>query len=237
MKYRKWNIVLAVGCVLWFDCGLSATARAEGVDGDASAAAKPTAVIAWSSDFLAKAGLLEANGRTDVDWAEVEDATEERMGAEVAKLLAHGGSETVTVQPRATPWWIPPHVPPGDTEYKGHGPIVTVHVYLEIRNRTQLYAVVDFKAIEDRPDWTNAQGRTSFLVWEEPLGRDVLGIVPPYDGSAGYKDSNVAMDVVAGSGVMRQLIAYGDGRGNDAGVHTGCSVTFHPVSVIVRKKP
>ena len=200
-----------------------------------SAVTSPTWEILWSREFISQHSQAVADLQSSPNALDADAALQAAAGAEMAKLMANGDSETLTIQPAATPWYIPPHVPPGDAEYKGHGPNVSCHVYFEIRNKTELYAVVDFKAIETKGDWTNAQGVAVFKVWNEPNGREILGIVPPNDGTAAYTDSNHATDVVDGSGVMRQLIAYGDGPGSDAGVHTGCSVTFNTVSLIVRK--
>jgi hypothetical protein len=52
----------------------------------------------------------------------------------------------------------------GDREFDGHGPRIQVNIRLEIRNQTEIWAIIDFTATETVSDWSSTTAR-----WERPV--------------------------------------------------------------------
>lgn len=133
-------------------------------------------------------------------------------------------SRTVNRQPNPISY-TPPHTR-GDREFDGNGPNIYCRVRL-IRHRTRVDAEIFFRARETESDWTTATGTRTTTIYTADTGWEITNIVGATESTYSYIDNDHALDSFAGSGPVSTYTFMGDGRGDDAGVHTRVQVAFN----------
>ena len=129
-----------------------------------------------------------------------------------------------------TPKFIPPHVGNGDRDFHGNGPNVLVAAQLFVANSNEIWAKVIMTATESGGDGTQAIGEMSFRLFTHD--RPIRNIFSDSFTRAGYKDRNHAIDVLRqpASELVDEFHCVGDTKGNEAGISTGVTVFFNPIT-------
>lgn len=145
--------------------------------------------------------------------------------------------ETVTVELAPTPLFIPPWTTGGDRDFGGHGPRVNLFAQIEVRNRNELWARVWMRARETTSDWTEAEGSAEYLVFRNQEFSDIYRILSDTVSFTSYTDDGHEDDVRHMSDVelVNQFVCVGDTRGDEAGIRTGATVHFNPVTLDVER--
>lgn len=144
--------------------------------------------------------------------------------------------ETITVTLPSTPKFIPP-LTEGDREYAGHGPRVNLHTRLEVRNSNELWARVWMRARETKRDWTTAEGTAEYLVYRDREISRIYRILSDPVSFDSYEDTDHEDDVLVQSDaeLVKEYVVTGDTKGSEAGLRTGVTVHFNPVTLDVER--
>lgn len=126
----------------------------------------------------------------------------------------------------------PPHVLPGDNDFDGNGPFVSLFATLAIGGpgNTQLIATITMDAEETNGGDTMASGSQEFVVYTSPV--PIASILSDTSSSAFYTDIDHIDDRPMVSGLVREFRVIGDSDGADAGVRTGVEVDFNPIRIM-----
>jgi hypothetical protein len=127
----------------------------------------------------------------------------------------------------------PPKMGPGDAEFGGHGPHVTVTVLLTTTSKA-VSATVTMDAQETQADWTHASGSQEFALYNSPPGWRVDQLVGPKESTLDYTDNTTNVDDhfdrPAGE-PARHFKIVGDTGGSEAGTRTGVDIAFNELHV------
>lgn len=143
--------------------------------------------------------------------------------------------ETRTINLQPTPKFVPPWIRGGDRDFHGNGPRVNLFTELQVRNANELWARVWMRAKETRSDWTEVEGSADFLMYRDPGVAEIRRILSDRMSSHTFIDDNHGDDIrVLGTDeLVNSYIVTGDTRGDEAGIRTGVSVHFNPVTLEV----
>lgn len=122
----------------------------------------------------------------------------------------------------------------GDAEFDGYGPRIVVHARLR-HTRKQAYLQLYMNAEQTTSDWTTAEGWSpEHYFYTAPEGwhiEDIEG-VKDFQDLVRYIDNDQEVDIHFTT--LGEASVMGDGRGEDAGVHTSVSINFaYKVPVII----
>jgi hypothetical protein len=125
--------------------------------------------------------------------------------------------------------WTPffPPLVRGDSEFDGKGPKMTWSVSLSVKNNA-VVAIVCYKAMEwegGHPvgDQTTADGCVEHVVYQAEMGDQIIAISGPSQDNSEKVGSGT--DVWSPPGkIYPTYMIYGDGHGDDVGVHTRIEV-------------
>lgn len=145
--------------------------------------------------------------------------------------------ETITVNLAPTPKFIPPWTGIGDRDFGGNGPRINLFTQIEVRNRNELWARVWMRARETKSNWTEVEGSADFLVFRDQSLSDIYRITSDTVSSISYTDDDHQDDVqqMAEFELANQFVCVGDTRGDEAGIRTGVTVHFNPVTLDVER--
>jgi len=138
--------------------------------------------------------------------------------------------QTKTVQYQGAPIsYTPPHVGSGDSEFNGHGPVVTARMSV-FRSGSNVNWLLYMDARETVSDWTEVEGQTNGVFYTPEPGWAVDSVSPGYSEFT-YTDTNHDPDIkYPGSGPVDHFTFIGDTDGDDVG-RTGVTVYFRPINV------
>jgi hypothetical protein len=134
--------------------------------------------------------------------------------------------------PNPTPKFIPQLTGPGDADFAGHGPRVDVFANIKIENQREIWADIEMSAKETLADWTEANDREHVQIYVHD--KPILEILSPTTSEDSYIDFTKTDDkLYLGS---QELVSYfkctGDTQGPDAGLNTGVSVYWNPITIL-----
>lgn len=140
-------------------------------------------------------------------------------------------SRVVAVDPRLQTF-VPSHVPPGDTDFGGHGPKINASVTLS-HDAASLRAAIYMHARETRSDWTTAMGTKTITLFRPEPGWRIDGVRGTRHTHHTYTDSDHDEDAFsfAEDGPVRHMTFVGDTSGSEAGTRTKVDVTFNRLLV------
>jgi hypothetical protein len=122
----------------------------------------------------------------------------------------------------------------GDTEFNGHGPLVTLTAELTVKGLDSLWCHISMRAEETEPDWSTAEDEWDTLVYRAPSGWKIIGICtdPPFCYQQ-YIDYDDDLDWLFCSGFIFQ--AQGDTPGTDINNGTQVRVQMRCTDVTIQK--
>ncbi len=149
---------------------------------------------------------------------------------------------TVSVSPGEVGHYLPPKKGTrGDMDFAGHGPDITLKAELHIVDAVLVTCDLFMRAVEfdivggGDGDGSAAEGTRTYTVYEATDGWRIAGMEPVARyGYVTYVDNNHFTDLHACPGFLFQ--SYGDGDGDDIGVHTGVTVWVHDFEVELREE-
>ncbi|MDZ7362451.1 MAG: hypothetical protein ONB46_17265 [candidate division KSB1 bacterium] len=131
--------------------------------------------------------------------------------------------------------YVPPHTQ-GDAEFEGHGPRVTISVYI-YRQPRYAYLKVYMMASETMSDWTTAKGWSSeHRIYDAPAGWHIKSIngKTAWAPALVYTDSNWRDDIFNID--LGQLTVTGDTDGHEAGTRTKVNIKFsYRVPIVIEE--
>lgn len=134
--------------------------------------------------------------------------------------------------------FIPPHTR-GDREFDGHGPKITVQIFINSEDRGRSWQPeIYMSAEETKSDWTTARGTKRFnTIYTVPQGYTFEKLLTPGFNEVTYTDRNHQVDTKRPSdfGPASSFEITGDVDGREAGIHTGVIVYFNKIDFQVRQ--
>lgn len=127
--------------------------------------------------------------------------------------------EIVEFTPGSFTLLCPNHIG-GDREFDGHGPAVKASATLKLKNlNKELWVELYLHAKETRSDWTEAEGKWEYKIWDAPSGKKIKRIISDSSSGAQYVDTDHTLDIptVTGGSLVYKFEIMGDTRGNDVG--------------------
>jgi len=139
----------------------------------------------------------------------------------------------------------------GDREFNGNGPRVETSITLEIRNTTEIWAIINFTATETVSDFSTVSQRFERRVFRSPGNRRISEILSPrttninfisprggeqFIGATG--DSNNTVTNTEPMNFIRRMAIVGDTGGDDISTDDDCrddtrieNISFFPIRV------
>lgn len=130
--------------------------------------------------------------------------------------------------------YIPPFVAGGDKDFDGPdgGPMVDAKL-TESHTNSTVSAEIYMRAWEPKPDYTEAKGTQSFIIYTVPDKWKILKQLGPVEASIEYFDADHSDDVFTGYGPVVRWEFRGDRKGEDAGIFTGVSVRLAALQLVL----
>jgi hypothetical protein len=209
-----------------------------------------TSSLSVLSDFHAVLDLTAAGANLPPNASEIVLSWNNQLKSEIPILTDIQTLECETTgQPLAAglaQTFIPPAVEGHDKEFDGHGPCMSVYIYLwldaERKNLYATYTVDAFECNDDfgspRKDYTEAYGTQTkglFSVTQEGE------IIESFDAASTFYDTYIDSDhnwyakYYTGTAPVEKIEWNGDTDGDEAGTRTGVILTFRQFNVNVKK--
>ena len=201
------------------------------------------------SDFHAVLDLTAAGANLPPNASEIVLSWNNQLKSEIPILTDLQILECETTEsplkPGLAETFIPPAVQGPDAEFDGHGPCMSVSIYLWLdAGRKNLYATYTVNAYECNDDWTNKRDNT------QAYGTKTITLftangdnetIESFDAASTfydtYRDSdhNWYAKYYSGTAPVDKIEWNGDTKGDEAGTRTGVILTFRQFKVNVKK--
>jgi hypothetical protein len=145
----------------------------------------------------------------------------------------------------------PQTVTRGDREFNGNGPRIETNITLQIRNNTEIWAIINFTATETAPDFSTTNAIFERRVFTSPRNRRIAQIITPTTSntvftspSGGFQfigpvgDSSNTVTITEPMNFIRNMAIVGDTGGDDISNDSNChddtrieNIRFFPIKI------
>lgn len=145
----------------------------------------------------------------------------------------------------------PQTVTRGDREFNGNGPRIQTNVTLQIRNNTEIWAIINFTATETAPDFSTTNAIFERRIFTSPRNRRIAQIITPATTNIEFisppggiqiigpvGDSSNTVTITEPMNFVSSMSVVGDTGGNDISTDNDCSddtrienIRFFPIKI------
>jgi hypothetical protein len=145
----------------------------------------------------------------------------------------------------------PQTVTRGDREFNGNGPRIQTNITLQIRNNTEIWAIINFTATETAPDFSTTNAIFERRVFTSPTNRRISQIITPttsntvfISSGGGFQfigpigDSSNTVTITEPMNFIRNMSIVGDTGGDDISNDSNCNddtrierIRFSPIKI------
>lgn len=123
---------------------------------------------------------------------------------------------------------------PGDADFAGHGPQVTIDGTLKISlDRKSVICRVDFDAQETEDNHSNVGYFKEFPIYTADDDKTISEIISPKEFHISFVDDNHDENLIGPNGFVTSMLVRGDHDGDDIPTYTGATMNFGQLKLIV----
>ncbi|MEC4005757.1 hypothetical protein OX283_013885 [Flavobacterium sp. SUN052] len=139
----------------------------------------------------------------------------------------------------------------GDREFNGNGPRIQTAITLEIRNTTEIWAIINFTATETVSDFSTVSQRFEKRVFTTPNNRRIAQILSPITTNINFISPSAGTQFIGATGTsnntvtntepmnfIKRMAIVGDTGGDDISTDNDCTddtrienISFFPIKV------